>query len=106
LGEGLEEALRREMMEELSVRVEIGGLLGVFDRIFRDPGGEIRYHYVLVDYWGWIRSGRPKAGSDITEVRRFPLKELGALPLKEGLKETIGRAVEMRDRQRGLSDDL
>ena len=36
LGETLREAVERELREELSISVEIGGLIGVYDRIFRD----------------------------------------------------------------------
>ncbi|HEJ83457.1 MAG TPA: NUDIX domain-containing protein, partial [Desulfobacteraceae bacterium] len=46
LGEAHLEALARELREELSISMAVGGLAGVFDKIFRDPEGRIRYHYV------------------------------------------------------------
>jgi ADP-ribose pyrophosphatase YjhB (NUDIX family) len=36
LGESHLEALKRELREEASINVEIGGLIGVFDRIVQD----------------------------------------------------------------------
>jgi ADP-ribose pyrophosphatase YjhB (NUDIX family) len=65
VGEKLEEALAREMVEETGLAVEIGPVIEVFDRITRDENGRVRYHFVLVDYLCWPLSGRLTAGSDV-----------------------------------------
>src|SRR3989304_272920 len=54
LGECLEEAVKREILEELSVEIRICGLVRLLDRIVRDEAGKIRYHYVIADYWGYL----------------------------------------------------
>jgi len=92
LGEAHVTALGRELREELSVTVAIGGLVGVFDKIFRDPQGGVAYHYVVVDYWGWITEGCPTAGSDVSEVLLAPLDGLEGLDLDEELIQTIRTA--------------
>lgn len=69
LGETLWEALKRELKEEVSIGIMIGGLISVFDRIVRDLENLVQYHYILVDYWGWMTSGQPHPGSDVSEVR-------------------------------------
>jgi 8-oxo-dGTP diphosphatase len=97
VGESLEEAIKRELLEEVSIQIEIGGLVGVFDRIIHDRQNRIQYHYVLVDYWGWTVSGNPKPGSDISAVQSVPLGELETLEIGSDLKDTILAAVEMRD---------
>ena len=63
-GESLEEALVREMKEETDLSVRPVDLLTVFDRIERDPGGEVTYHYVIVDYLCSYVAGELVAGSD------------------------------------------
>ncbi len=68
LGESLEEALKREIMEELSVDVSVKGLLDIFERVIRDEERRIVYHYVVVDYWAEVISGSPVAGSDAGEM--------------------------------------
>ena len=78
LGESLCDAIKRELLEEASIRIGVGGLIKVFDRVDRDLDGGVRYHYVLVDYWGWIVSGTPYPGSDVSKVRMVPLGELDA----------------------------
>jgi len=50
LGETLEEAIRREVMEETGMAVEPVDIVQAFDRISRDGDGRVRYHYVLVDF--------------------------------------------------------
>jgi len=97
VGESLKEAIKRELLEEVSIQIEIGGLVGVFDRIIHDRHNRIQYHYVLVDYWGWTISGHPKPGSDISAVRSVPLRELEACEIGRDVKDTILAAVEMRD---------
>ena len=96
LGESLLDALRRELLEEISIKVDIGGLIGVFDRVIRDRENRVRYHYVLVDFWGWITSGQPRPGSDISELRFVPLEELDLFEISKELKETVWKAVDMR----------
>jgi len=99
VGESLKEAIKREVIEEVSIRIEIGGLVGVFDRIIRDQHNRIQYHYVLIDYWGWSLSGYPKPGSDISAVKSVSLGELEAFEIGSDVKDTILKAVRMRERR-------
>ncbi|MCF8144699.1 MAG: NUDIX hydrolase [Deltaproteobacteria bacterium] len=102
LGEAHLEALARELREELSISMAVGGLAGVFDKIFRDPEGRIRYHYVVVDYWGWITRGRPTPASDVSEVRKIPLDQLDGFGLDPELLLTVRTAeTAWRNRIRG-----
>ena len=96
LGESLLVALRRELWEETSVKVEVGGLLGAFDKIFHDLENRVQYHYVVIDYWGRIASGQPRPGSDISEVQLVPIKGLDAFEIDRDLRSTIMKAVDLR----------
>jgi ADP-ribose pyrophosphatase YjhB (NUDIX family) len=68
VGETLEAGVTREIGEETGLTVDVGAIVDVFDRIFRDADGRVRYHYVLVDYVCRARGGRLGAGSDVSEV--------------------------------------
>jgi ADP-ribose pyrophosphatase YjhB (NUDIX family) len=92
IGETLLEALAREFEEEAGVRVRVEGLIRLAERVIRDPEGRIRYHYVIADYWGWIAGGRPRAASDVSEVRLVPLDRLDAFPLHRAVREMIREA--------------
>lgn len=63
LGEGLEQALVREMLEETGLEVRPIELLTVFDRIVRRDE-RVLYHYVIVDYLCELVQGSLQAGSD------------------------------------------
>ena len=93
LGETLEEAVRREVLEETGLAVEPAGVVQAFDRISRDGEGRVRYHYVLVDFLCRVTGGSPVCASDALEARWAGLDELdGLTPLTV---EVIRKAVQM-----------
>src|ERR1700758_5203599 len=69
VGEMVREAAIREAREETGLIVEPGELLGVYDRILRDPENRVQYHYVLIDFLCRPTGGELLAASDAAEVR-------------------------------------
>jgi ADP-ribose pyrophosphatase YjhB (NUDIX family) len=97
LGERLEEALKREIHEEVSINIGIGGLVRLLDRVVHDKKRRVRFHYVIADYWGWKVSGQPHAASDISDARFVTLKEARKLGIHQEVEATILMAMKMRD---------
>ncbi|HEY6338646.1 MAG TPA: NUDIX hydrolase [Candidatus Sulfotelmatobacter sp.] len=89
IGELVREAAVREAREETGLTIEAGELLGVYDRVLRDPGGRVHYHYVLVDFLCRRTAGEIQAADDAAEVRWFTRDELPALNLAEDTLEVI-----------------
>lgn len=76
LGERLRDAVRREILEETGVEVEVGALLDVIDNIVRDEDGRVRFHYVLVDFLAKPLGGSARASGDAEETKWFKRDEL------------------------------
>jgi len=89
VGELVREAAVREAREETGLIVEPGELLGVFDRVLRDPEQRVQYHYVLIDFLCRAVGGELRAASDAVEVRWFKREELPGLNLAEDTQEVI-----------------
>jgi mutator protein MutT len=89
VGETMRAAAEREVLEETGLVVEVGELLGVFDRVVPDEAGEIRYHYVLIDFLCVLVEGHLRAGDDAEEVAWFAVEELGGLKLAPETERVI-----------------
>ena len=91
VGELVREAAMREAREETGLTVEPGELLGVYDRVLRNPEKRVQYHYVLIDFLCRRVAGDLAAASDAAEVRWFMRQELPALKLAEDTLDVIRR---------------
>lgn len=99
LGETLEEAVIREVREEVNLAVRVEDMVEVLERIFRDPEGKVQYHYVLVDFLCERVSGEAKPSSDALEVKWVPISEIPHHPLPGKTKRVIQEAFEMRGKR-------
>jgi 8-oxo-dGTP diphosphatase len=95
LGESLVDAVAREALEETGLRVEVGPLVEVVDRVHPDADGRIEYHYVVIDYLCRARSGSLLAGSDAADVRWAGAHELAGLQVAEATVAVIKRALNL-----------
>ena len=96
LGETVEEAAQRELVEETGIKVDSLLLVDVVDTIIPDAEGKIKYHYTLVDYMGHWYSGDSRAGDDAQEVRWVHLNELRSYSLLEKTMTIIHKASKMK----------
>ena len=75
--------MRREVLEETGLRVELGEVATVIDHVVRDEEGAVRYHYIIVDYYARPVGGVLRPGSDVSDARWVGLEELDGLEMTE-----------------------
>jgi 8-oxo-dGTP diphosphatase len=91
-GELLEDAVRREILEETGLRIAIVRRFDIFERIMRDPQGRTEYHYLLVDYVCKVVGGELRAGDDVSRAAWVRRTELDRYQITEGTRAVIESA--------------
>lgn len=76
LGETLQAAAEREILEETGVVIRAGEPVLVFDVVQQDERGVVKYHYVIVDLAADYVSGELRAGDDADDARWITEEEL------------------------------
>jgi ADP-ribose pyrophosphatase len=93
LGETLQEAAEREILEETGIVIRARDPIYTFDAIVRDADGAVQFHYVIIDLAADYIEGTPRPGDDADEVRWLDAQALDTLPVSPPtlklLKETL-----------------
>jgi 8-oxo-dGTP diphosphatase len=79
IGETLQEAAEREILEETGIQIRAAKPIYTFDVIERDAAGKVRFHYVIVDLAADYVMGKPSPGDDAVEARWIPAEEINNL---------------------------
>jgi 8-oxo-dGTP diphosphatase len=99
-GETLQDAVRREVLEETGLRVKAVAMFEIFERVMRDESGRAEYHYILVDYvCTVVGKEAPRAGDDVSRVEWVRRAQLGGYRLTEGTLGVIEKAFDARRRR-------
>jgi len=91
-GEKLEDAIRREVLEETGLEIEPVTLFEIFERIMPDAEGRPEYHYVLMDYLCRVTGGQLAAASDVSRAVWAMEQDLSGYRLTEGTLAVVERA--------------
>lgn len=96
LGETLENALVREIEEEVGIKVKVEQIVAVLDRIIKDKEGKIAFHYILVDFLCVpLFKCDPRPGSDLLDCRYVPISELVNYTLTRGTDRVIKHSFKL-----------
>ena len=89
LGETLQEAAEREILEETGVRIKAREPVYTFDYIERDGASCPRFHYVIIDLIADFVEGEIRAGDDAADVRWVSAEELDGLKVSSKTVELL-----------------
>ena len=81
LGETLREATEREILEETGLTIKVGDPVSVLDVISRDDAGQVRFHYVIVEFLADYVDGELMIGYDASDAQWVKPCELEELPV-------------------------
>ena len=98
VGETLQNAGIREVMEETGVSFKNIELLDALDFIDRDENNDVRYHYSLIDFVADYNDGELKAGDDAIDARWVLLNDLDEYNLWSDTLRVIKKAAHMRNK--------
>lgn len=91
VGERAVAAAAREALEETGLTVEILGMVDVVDKIVRDPGGGVRYHFIIIDFHARPLGGELRAMDDALDAVWVTPKEFTGYQLTPTLVELLER---------------
>lgn len=89
IGETLQEAAEREILEETAITIRARLPAYTFDVIERDTGGRIRFHYVIVDLTADYLRGQPRAGDDASAARWVSSDDLATLEVSSKTRQLL-----------------
>jgi 8-oxo-dGTP diphosphatase len=93
LGETLQEAAEREIMEETGLTIQANEPIHAFDLIERDSAGNLLFHYVIIDLLADYVEGEIRPADDVSDAGWFSPDEIESLVITETTKyllEKIG----------------
>lgn len=92
MGESLEQAALRELMEETGVAAEIAGFAGHCDMFLRDDVGAITHHFVIAAFAARWTAGEAQPGPEAAEVAWIEPSSIAQYKTTPGLAEIIENA--------------
>ena len=95
LGETVGQTVVREVKEECNLNVEVDRLIDVVDSLTKDEEGNVKYHFVILDFFVKLKGGELKAGDDAEEARWVPLEEVEKYNLTKTFREFLKRNMEI-----------
>jgi ADP-ribose pyrophosphatase YjhB (NUDIX family) len=92
-GETLEQAVKREILEETGLVIEPVALAGHREVILRDEAQRVWRHFIVLAFAARWVAGEPVLNEELEEFRWIEPDELAAFETTEGLTDIIAAAL-------------
>jgi len=91
LGETLQQAAEREIIEETGITIKAEDPVYTFDAIEYDAENRIRFHYVIIDLKARYIDGILKASDDAADAGWISSKKMTTLPVNSMTRRLLKR---------------
>jgi len=91
VGETLQETVAREVKEESNLDVEVHSLIDAVSNLEKDTKGNLRYHFVILDFFVKLKSRVLATGSDALAAKWVPLDEVEKYDLTATFRDFFQR---------------
>ena len=95
IGEPLEEAALRELLEETGVQARIIGFAGHTQVIEKDEQGKVRRHFVVASFAAHWLSGGGTPSAEAPQLLWADPQHLGDLPVTPNLQNILAQAAKL-----------
>lgn len=89
LGETLQQAAEREILEETGIRIKAGEPVYAFDLIERDSAGNVQWHYAIIDLQAEYLDGEVRAGDDAAAAAWIRPEELAGITVNTTTRKLL-----------------
>ena len=89
LGETLQQAAEREILEETGIHIKAGEPVYAFDLIERDTTGNVQWHYAIIDLQADYLGGEVRAGDDATATGWFRPEDLAQITVNATTRQLL-----------------
>ncbi len=89
LGEKISDAIKREVKEEVGLKVDVIKIVDVFDSIEYDDKDRVRFHYVIVGFMVKVIKGKVRGSKEASQVKWFKADELKDLEMTNTTRKLL-----------------
>ncbi len=93
IGESVEQAAHREILEECNITINLAGLIDYFEFVEKDDEQKIKYHYVVLDFAAEYVSGNLLALTDAEDAKWVNPDQLENWEITEKTLMLINKAL-------------
>ncbi len=103
LGERVKDAVKREIYEEVGLKIRLIRLIDVVDNIVRDEDGRVRYHYIILDYLAVPKGGVLRWNEEALDIGWFTPNEAAKLNLTKTSRHLLRKIGFLKPKKVGRS---